>query len=77
MNFHDAQETFRRTAGGDYEQPDRVRSIRKADGWRLRDYQGRLLAIVSESGEVIRPGSADDDTGGNLTMWPRKSTDIR
>ena len=71
MRFFDAKEIFRRSAGGTYEQPDIHRSVRKADGWRLRDYQGRLLAIVSESARSS--GLASSTTHRrDLTMWQRK-----
>ena len=56
MNFHDAQEKYRALAGKGFRVPDLTRSSQDGTTWRLRDRDGRSVAIVAADGSVFGTG---------------------
>jgi len=57
MQYLHAVTHYRDAARDDYRPPDPRTSTRHGRLWHLKDARGTPIAIVSDSGQVLRPGT--------------------
>ena len=62
--FKEATKRYRTEAGDAFQTPSKTASSRKGEAWLLNAADGRLLAIVQNSGDVLH--------GAALNAWSRQ-----